>query len=214
MGEIPPAVVAVKRGAAAGVEEQYAAYLREERGLARATLLNYLPLLDRFLVDRFGKGPVRLAELTADDVTRFVLRRAHTMSPGRAKLLVTVLRSFLRFLFLSGESAMDLTPSVPTVADWRLARPTRDVWLRDAMAGKLSARRVEAARRVRLPTKPRVPNGRIVEAGGPRVAYHSAFWQTLPTYLPSMPRPLPLTLGGPGFGTPVSSFSFFGVSGR
>jgi integrase/recombinase XerD len=120
-GATPPPVVPIKRGAAALIEEQYIAYLREERGLARATLINYLPLVDRFLLDRFGRGPVRLSHLTARDVTRFVLRRAHTMSPRRAQLLVTALRSFLRFLFLCGETAMDLSLSVPTVADWRLA---------------------------------------------------------------------------------------------
>jgi site-specific recombinase XerD len=114
------------------IEQQYATYLREERGLAQATLINYLALVDRFLLDRFGKGPVRLGQLAARDVTRFVLRRAYTMSPGRAKLLVTALRSFLRFLFLREETAIDLTASVPMVADWRLAKlpkfiPAEDV---------------------------------------------------------------------------------------
>lgn len=131
-GVLPPAVVSVHRGEATEIEDQYATYLREERALTRATLINYLPLVDRFLVDRFGEGPVRVKQLKAADVTRFVLRYAHTMSPGRAKLLVTTMRSFLRFLFLRGETAMDLTPSAPTVADWRLTKvpkfiPAQDV---------------------------------------------------------------------------------------
>jgi len=147
-GVIAPTEVLVHRGAATAIEEQYTTYLREERGLARATLINYLPLVDRFLVDRFGEGPVRVKQIKADDVTRFVLRRAHTMSPGRAKLLVTTLRSFLRFLFLRGETAMDLTPSVPTVADWRLAKvpkfiPAEDVQrlLRACDRGSATGRR-------------------------------------------------------------------------
>jgi integrase/recombinase XerD len=120
-GTLPPAIVSVKRGSAVPIEEQYATYLREERGLAHATLINYLPLVDQFLRDRFGTGPTRLAQLDARDVPRFVLRRVRAMNPGRAKLLVTALRSFLRFLFLRGETPIDLTPSVPGVADWRLA---------------------------------------------------------------------------------------------
>jgi integrase/recombinase XerD len=120
-GATPPPVVVVKGDAASLIEAQYITYLREERGLARATLINYLPLVDRFLLDRFGRGPVRLVHLKARDVTRFVLRRAHTMGSRRAQLLVTALRSFLRFLFLRGETAMDLSLSVPTVASWRLA---------------------------------------------------------------------------------------------
>jgi site-specific recombinase XerD len=132
VGELVPLVVPLKHDTAAIIEEQYATYLREERGLAHATLINYLGLVDRSLLDRFGKGPMRLAQLRARDVTRFVLRRAHTMSPGRAKLLVTALRSFLRFGFVRGETPIDLTASVPTVADWRLAKlpkfiPAKDV---------------------------------------------------------------------------------------
>lgn len=119
-GSMPPAEP-VHRSAATAIEEQYATYLREERGLARATLIAYLPLVDRFLLDRFGQGPVRLQKLKADDVTRYILRCAQTMSPGYAKLLVTTLRSFLRFLFVRGETVVDLTPSVPTVPDRRLA---------------------------------------------------------------------------------------------
>jgi len=131
-GALAPAVASLKRGPAALIEEQYATYLGEERGLAPATLINYLALVDRFLLDRFRTGPVRLGRLAARDVTRFVLRRAYTMSPGRAKLLVTALRSFLRFLFLRGETPIDLTAAVPTVADWRLAKlpkfiPAEDV---------------------------------------------------------------------------------------
>jgi site-specific recombinase XerD len=120
-GALAPPVVSVKHGGAAIIEEQYATYLREERGLVRATLINYLPLVDRFLLDRFGKGAVQLAQLKAADVTRFVRRRAQTMGSGRTKLLVTALRSFLRFAFLRGETASDLAASVPTVADWRHA---------------------------------------------------------------------------------------------
>jgi integrase len=43
------------------------------------------------------------------------------MSPGRAKLMVTAIRSFLRFLFQRGQIEIDLAEAVPTVADWRLS---------------------------------------------------------------------------------------------
>jgi site-specific recombinase XerD len=64
---------------------------------------------------------MRLAQLDARDVQRFVLRHVRATNPARAKRLVTSLRSFLRFLFLRAETAVDLTPCVPPVADWRLA---------------------------------------------------------------------------------------------
>ena len=40
------------------------------------------------------------------------------MSPGRAKLLVTALRSFLRYLRHHGEISVDLAACVPSVAVW------------------------------------------------------------------------------------------------
>jgi site-specific recombinase XerD len=73
-GVLSPAVAPVKHGRTAEIEGQYATYLREERGLAQPTLVNYLPLIHRFLIDRFGRGQVRLDQLRASDVTRFVLR--------------------------------------------------------------------------------------------------------------------------------------------
>jgi integrase/recombinase XerD len=130
-GVLDYVVVSRHTGTTALIEEHYAAYLRQERGLAQATLINYLALVQRFLCDRFEQGPVRLAELEAGDVTRFVLRHAHTMSPGRAKLLVTALRSFLRFLFVHGDTAIDLTTAVPTVANWRHATLPKFISIED-----------------------------------------------------------------------------------
>lgn len=64
---------------------------------------------------------MNLAELNAADVTRFVQERAHQLSPGRAKLLVTALRSFLRYLQHQGSISVDLTRCVPPVAVWSLS---------------------------------------------------------------------------------------------
>ena len=38
-----------------------------------------------------------------------------------AKMMVTALRSFFRFLFLNGQTKSDLAGAVPSVPDWRLA---------------------------------------------------------------------------------------------
>jgi len=43
------------------------------------------------------------------------------MSPKRAQLMVSALRSFFRFLLQQGEIATDLAACVPAVADWRLS---------------------------------------------------------------------------------------------
>lgn len=100
---------------------RYTAHLEIERGLVRGTIETYIPFVRRFLTERFGERHLSLRELIASDVSGFVLRWAHSHSPGRAKLMVTALRSFLRFLFTRGEIETDLADCVPSVADWRLS---------------------------------------------------------------------------------------------
>jgi len=100
---------------------RYELHLRSERGLAPATVVNYVPIARKFLVERFRKKEILLRELHAPDISAFVLRHAHTMSCRRAQLMTTAFRSFFRFLFQSGELQANLSPAVPTVADWRLS---------------------------------------------------------------------------------------------
>ncbi len=122
LGVIPAPTPAVDPTELSRVEQAFGVYLAQERGLSRATLISYLPVVRRFLSGRFATGAIRLDELRLTDVTRFVSHHAHAFSPGRVKLMLTALRSFFRFLRLRGETAVDLASSVLSVADWRLAR--------------------------------------------------------------------------------------------
>jgi site-specific recombinase XerD len=99
----------------------YRRYLLEERGLAEATVINYVPFVDQFLCARFRQIPLNLSQLRASDLTGFVRRGAHKLSPGRAQLLVVALRSFLRYLRHQGKVTTDLAACVPTVARWSFA---------------------------------------------------------------------------------------------
>jgi site-specific recombinase XerD len=101
--------------------DEYRRYLLRERGLAEATLLNYVPFAEQLLLNRFGESDTNLSQLTADDITKFIQDRAHQLSSGRTKLLVTALRSFLRYLRHQGEISLDLAECVPPVAGWSLS---------------------------------------------------------------------------------------------
>jgi site-specific recombinase XerD len=95
---------------------RYEAYLRQERGLAEKSLRVYEPVVRDFLAARFcGGSPARPDILSAQDVRDFLLRRVRRLSPATAKSAATALRSFLRFLFLRGEVATDLSLAVPAV---------------------------------------------------------------------------------------------------
>jgi site-specific recombinase XerD len=101
-----------------GITDEFRRYLLEQRGLSGATLQNYVPFIDQFLSERFRNKTLNLCALRVADVTGFVRRHAHQFSPGRAKLLVTALRTFCRYLQHRGDIAVDLAACVPTVPNW------------------------------------------------------------------------------------------------
>lgn len=120
-GVVPVPITASDHSALDRLEDDYTRYLTQERGLTAASVDNYLPLVHRFLSMRFGDGRLALEQLTARDVTRFVLEYFRTLSPKRAQLGVSALRSFFRFLYQRGELATDLAGAIPTVANWRFS---------------------------------------------------------------------------------------------
>jgi len=122
IGALPAPTPPVEGTELSQIAQRFGAYLAQERGLARATVINYQSEVRRFLAWRFAAGAVRLDDIRLTDVTRFVSRHAHALSPGRVKVMLTALRSFFRVLRLTGETALDLASSVLSVADWRLAR--------------------------------------------------------------------------------------------
>jgi site-specific recombinase XerD len=97
---------------------EFERYLREERVLATATIINYMPHIRGFLKHRFGKGTVKLSRLCAGDVVGFVRRQAPRLHPKRSKLLTTALRSFLQYARYCGEVTADLAAAVPVVPNW------------------------------------------------------------------------------------------------
>ncbi len=121
-GVVPQCAAATDSSALEQIEHRYSQYLAQERGLSADALRNYLPVIRCFLTTSFGEGPVQLAQLQAKDITRFVLSQTRRLGPKTAQLMVSALRSFLRFLLQRGELATDLAGAVPTVADWRLAQ--------------------------------------------------------------------------------------------
>lgn len=99
----------------------YRNYLEKQRALAEATVVNYQGYARDFILDGQGDVAGWLASLTADDVTEFVLRQSGRMGKKRAALMVTSLRSLLRYVFANGWIAVDLSTCVPTVPNWRLS---------------------------------------------------------------------------------------------
>ena len=104
---------------------QFQEYLRTERSLTEATVINYTPIVRSFLSESFPRGAMSWRKITPGNITAFVQRQATSVTSKRAPLVVTALRSFLRYLFHRGLVAVDLAACVPTIATWSLSKVPR-----------------------------------------------------------------------------------------
>jgi len=120
VGVVPKPLPVVDDSPAGQLVRAYVRYLARERGLGAATIRAYSDFARRFIIEERPRLDwFRLAPL---EVARFVLRQARRSSSiGTCKLTVTYLRSLLRFLYVQGATAQDLSSCVPAVAGWRLS---------------------------------------------------------------------------------------------
>ena len=106
----------------AGLLQYYENHLRNDRGLAENSLRVYLPLIRVFLASKLAASGFPRS-LTALEIRDFIVAQTRNRSAEYVRLLSTALHSFCRFLFLSGQMPVDLSPSVPKVCTYRQSTP-------------------------------------------------------------------------------------------
>jgi site-specific recombinase XerD len=120
-GIVKPCQPPVANNARSKITAEFHCYLLQELGRSPSTVKNYVPFIEQFLMERFQNKTPDLALLRAPDGTGFVIRHAHQLSPVRAGIMVTALRSFFRYLLHCGAIATDLAGCVPAVPNWSLS---------------------------------------------------------------------------------------------
>jgi site-specific recombinase XerD len=95
--------------------QEYGRVLLDERGLSKGTIANYLRVARLFLSEccHLDDGE-DLQQLTARQVSGFVVEQCRQRHSGSAQVLVTGLRSLLRFLFAAHYISHQLSGAVPT----------------------------------------------------------------------------------------------------
>jgi site-specific recombinase XerD len=125
--DIAPPALQVDRTPSAGLIRAFEEFLCTERGLSRSTAGHYLTVIRRFLKVRFGCKVPHVDRLRPQDLHDFILREIQRVSRSHGKLIVTALRSFLRFLLQRGAIQTDLACTLPGVACWRLSHLPRSL---------------------------------------------------------------------------------------
>lgn len=127
LGVVPRLQESAPWGPVEQVLVDYRAYLVDERGLAPLSVLRYLGTARLFLSRLEAPLDVALEDLSAGQVTRFVMQEAARRRVWAAKSLTTALRSLLGFLHVAGHVPRGLAPAVPSVAGWRLSALPRGI---------------------------------------------------------------------------------------
>jgi integrase/recombinase XerD len=100
---------------------RYREYLLIERGVTAGTARGYIDCVRPFMSSRAREdGELDLAGLAPRDVLGFVLADCQRRPRRSAKLMVTAVRSLLRFLHVEGMIDRPLAQVVPSVAFWRV----------------------------------------------------------------------------------------------
>lgn len=104
--------------------QRYEDYLCRDRGLANNSVHVYLPFIRDFLnAQTFQRGRLGDAAFDTLNIRSFLLAQTKDRSSEYTRLLATSLRSFFRFLFFTGDTARDLSSSVPMVRKYRMSAP-------------------------------------------------------------------------------------------
>jgi integrase/recombinase XerD len=119
LGVAPPAPPATVANATDRLLTAFEEYLLGDRGLVEVTVAGYRRVATTFLAGRFPDGELRLQQLTAADVSAFMLGQSACRSPDALSTTVTGLRAMLRFLFVRGYTPLSLAAAVPTAAQRR-----------------------------------------------------------------------------------------------
>jgi integrase/recombinase XerD len=123
LGVAPQAEIAPPTVPAVVLVERYRCYLLGERGLQARVARGYIDLVRPFVTAHVASGQAGLRELTAGEVTAFLVAESRRLAPKTVQRLATALRSLLRFWHLQGLISGPLDQAVPKVANRRAALP-------------------------------------------------------------------------------------------
>ena len=109
---IPPPIVSILR--------EFDDFQRDVCGFAESTRIYRQRFVRNFLIWLAGTSRADFTKITPEILVRFVTDQAGDLKPSSIGVLLSSLRSYLRFLQFKGESNIALFASVPRPPNWSL----------------------------------------------------------------------------------------------
>lgn len=100
---------------------EFRGHLRDVRGAAPATCAYYGRYAREFVTSHVRDRVAELSRISSSTITRFFTERSERWTTGSMKVATTALRSFFRFLQVTGRADSRLARAVPRIPLWRLA---------------------------------------------------------------------------------------------
>jgi site-specific recombinase XerD len=116
---VPHPCPALEESALDRVIREYREHQVNERFLAERTVADYVADIRRFLSDVFTGVTIDFRSLTVNKINEFALKETTRRGRIACQISACALRSFLRFLVMTGRLDRNLAQSVPAVAGWR-----------------------------------------------------------------------------------------------
>ncbi|MGZ4822780.1 MAG: hypothetical protein ACXVZM_14335, partial [Terriglobales bacterium] len=120
-GKIPPAVTAPSPTEQWPILGEFRLWMHDHRGLTDSTLDTYQGILVG-LLHALGSNA---RAYSCEALRAFVLNRARPHGIERAKSIVVAVRSFIRFLGVTGRCPSGMEDAIPGFASWRLSAVPR-----------------------------------------------------------------------------------------
>lgn len=99
----------------------YAKYLDEDKGLCASTILRNKNVTGNFLYKQFGKNQFIPKKITQNVILTYIIKLKKRYKTKTLQVIVSALRSFIRYLVMMGELRAELVNSIPPMPGWRAA---------------------------------------------------------------------------------------------
>lgn len=99
--------------------QAYEKYLDEDKGLSASTILRNKNVNSDFLYKQFKRNSFSPTEITQNIILRYIIKLKKHYKSKSIQVMVSALRSFLRYLVMIGKIRIELANCIPAVPGWR-----------------------------------------------------------------------------------------------